>query len=263
MENKEKNTKKQELLRVSRGIISNKGNKFAKRVLAPVIAICLDDLNFLGKMLDFTTYEAKGTLFGFDKTYFYQIKKMDGKSELHDSIALPVLYYFNKVYDLFPNDLPRKIIEHLCKQRGLTIDSPLFGELYGSLACIQDLDSTIYNRQGFELRQLMGLSIKDFCAIFTSGEIPTGMTMQTSSDFAKNAVANSQAYTGGDQEAYRTLDNEWPQYRSLRLWLAIGIHYGFINREEIHAKLAAASEKDEPLFSKLREELHQKHYYLG
>lgn len=263
MKNKQNDSKSQDLLRVSRGIISNKGNKFAKRVLAPVIAICLDDLNFLSKMLNFTSNEAKSMLWGVDKSYFYHFKKTDGKSEIHDSIALPVLYYFNKVYNLFPNDLPRKIIEHLCWQRGLTIESPLFKELYGSLACIKDLDCKLYNRQSFELRQLMGVSIKGFSTIFISGEVPAGITTPKISDFAKKAVISNHKYTGGDQEAYRTLENEWPQFRTLRLWLALGIHYGLINREEIHAKLAAVSEDDAPLFSELREELHQKHYYLG
>lgn len=245
---------------ISRGIISHKS--FAKgaklKRLEPMISMCYRDLQLFFKLSQLQNIEQKSVAFGIDRSMFSRYIPINVNEELIENLGNQLLAYFDEVYHFIPENFIEQIFQRIHIERKINANGdklPLL-EVYKTLKDVKHYLEPLHIRQVAELVDMTGINLNKFNKIYSYGEIPSGYKHSTSFLF-KSIVNNGRS----DQKKYqyynKSADNFISKSRTIRLWLALGLHYGVINRSKIHKEIEKISINDFAKFAKVRERIHE------
>lgn len=207
---------------------------FSPKTREPIVALSIQDLKNFFFVTQVSGLAMQSKVFGVVNTYFVRELKKNDNEELNDMIGCKLLSYLNDVYHFMPDDLPKKVVLEILKQRNSfksdeNVDLSNLNDttkaLFPTISQIGTLKDPLYKHQVRELWKASQFSAKEFVELYSFGEIPDGM------EHTPMSSLNRILY-GLDGE-YFSKDQIWEKDKAFRFWLVFGLYYGFIEKQPI------------------------------
>lgn len=223
----------------------------------PLIAFDIRDMKMFFNLtaLNSPIYRAKAL--GVTPSYLFRELQREDNDELNDIIGCRMLRLINQVYHFIPKDLPHQIVIKFLEEKNGFIDGKpheikdenikeAFLKLYPTLFKVGSIDDEFFLRQFQELEKLSPLSVSDFVDLFSIGEIPENY------EHVRIGSIQTLLYRKMSEKDYFKSYHGWTDDKMFRLWLALGLYYGLVDKQKIIDTLDSISMDDYIKFEVLR-----------